>query len=312
MPEVTADYIRIPVRPASEFITGTYATISVSAREGIKAIIGRLSSKKNRDKSRIRTYLFARAKGWTMAKAREWLDANKRSTDMLREPMEESGDYSRQIDSRLEVREDKVTPEEGEPRTEGRITGYAVVWNAETQIGDPSWGFREVFERGAFKRTLQERDQVALWAHDRSQLPLGKRSNQTLRLTEDDYGLRAEIHLPDSQFARDLMESVRRGDIDGMSFGFIPTKWDEADGPDNPLRTVKEAILAEVSLVTLPQYVQTSIVDAREIAAQVRGVDIPDDEDTLDIDPDVEESESARRDYLIREDELDREADIDE
>lgn len=60
-PEETDDYIRIPVRDCK-----VTATITISAKEGIKGLYcGKIK--------KIRTYLFAKAKGWTMAKAKAWV-----------------------------------------------------------------------------------------------------------------------------------------------------------------------------------------------------------------------------------------------
>jgi len=60
-PEETDDYIRIPVRDCK-----VTATITISAKEGIKGLYcGKIK--------KIRTYLFAKAKNWTMAKAKAWV-----------------------------------------------------------------------------------------------------------------------------------------------------------------------------------------------------------------------------------------------
>jgi len=59
-PEETENYIRIPVRDCK--IT---ATITISAKEGIKGLYcGKIK--------KVATYLFDKAKGWTMAKAKKW------------------------------------------------------------------------------------------------------------------------------------------------------------------------------------------------------------------------------------------------
>lgn len=64
-PEETDDYIRIPIRECE--IT---ATITISDDEGIKALYcGKVK--------KIATYLFEKAKGWTMEKAKKWVDEHK-------------------------------------------------------------------------------------------------------------------------------------------------------------------------------------------------------------------------------------------
>ena len=56
------------------------------------------------------------------------------------------------------------------------------------------------------------------------------------------------------------MESIRRGDVDQMSFGFRTKKdeWDDTN-PNNIIRTLVEVELFDVSPVTYPAYPATSI-----------------------------------------------------
>nr|WP_236871308.1 HK97 family phage prohead protease [Brevibacillus laterosporus] len=49
---------------------------------------------------------------------------------------------------------------------------------------------------------------------------LGSTKNETLRLYEDDIGLRFELDLPNNTWGKDAYESIQRGDVDGVSFGF--------------------------------------------------------------------------------------------
>lgn len=145
----------------------------------------------------------------------------------------------------------EVRAAEGGGRT---IAGYAAVFNSETDIGGY---FREVIAPGAFADSISA-DVRALFDHDSAHV-LGRTKSGTLRLREDDKGLAVEIDLPDTQVARDLAASMERGDIDGMSFGFMVTKqeWDETQDP--PLRTIRGVELFEVSVVTFPAYPETSV-----------------------------------------------------
>ena len=137
----------------------------------------------------------------------------------------------------------------------GTVAGYAAVFNSETDIGG-MW--REVIAPGAFADTLANDDVLAYAAHDSARI-LGRTSSGTLRLREDARGLSAEIDLPDTTDGRDVGELVRRGDLKGMSFGFIVRKetWDETVDP--PLRTIQSASLIEVSAVGRPAYGDTSL-----------------------------------------------------
>ena len=147
--------------------------------------------------------------------------------------------------------------------TEGKtLRGLAAVYNSDSEdLG----GFIERIAPGAFKRSLDSSQDVrGFWNHD-SRLLLGRRSNGTLRLNDTDQGLAVEIDLPDTGFARDLAELVRRGDCDQMSFGFtLPERNAEAWEPheSNPRlrrRTISDLILHEVSAVSMPAYPETSL-----------------------------------------------------
>jgi uncharacterized protein len=142
---------------------------------------------------------------------------------------------------------------------EGRkLVGHAAVFNTETDLG---W-FREMIAPGAFKDSIQVDDVRALFNHD-SNFVLGRNKAGTLTLREDDLGLAVEIDPPDTQWARDLMHSMERGDISQMSFGFEiksseDQEWREEEGKKD-LRIVKRAKLWDVSPVTFPAYPDTDI-----------------------------------------------------
>jgi hypothetical protein len=79
---------------------------------------------------------------------------------------------------------------------------------------------------------------------------LGRNHAGTLSLVEDERGLKIEIIPPNTTWAKDLMESIRRGDVDQMSFGFR-TKQDEWDERD-PKSSSREANLKYIYLRKLP------------------------------------------------------------
>ncbi|ALC92066.1 hypothetical protein AM500_21415 [Bacillus sp. FJAT-18017] len=134
---------------------------------------------------------------------------------------------------------------EGEKK---RIVGYAVKWG---QRSVPIWGmFAEQFERGAFAESIND-DIYAAWNHNPSEI-LGRNTAGTLKLQEDEVGLRYEITPP--SWADKYVESIERGDVRGSSFIFRAEvdEWDETE--EMAVRTVKKAKLFEVSPVTTPAY----------------------------------------------------------
>ena len=152
----------------------------------------------------------------------------------------------RKLPSNLELRQD-----EGEESK--KIVGHAAVFDTPAEI----WGFEEVIKKGAFKDAIKEDDVRALWNHDPNYV-LGRTKSGTLELKEDNKGLAIENDPPDTQWAKDLQESMSRGDVDQMSFGFIveEEKWISRDGePD--LREIHKARLFDVSVVTFPAYEET-------------------------------------------------------
>lgn len=134
------------------------------------------------------------------------------------------------------------------------LVGYAAVFNSEADIG--GWWI-ETIAPGAFTETISG-DVRALVDHDHGRV-IGRTKSGTLRLSEDDKGLRVEIDVPNTTDGNDLWELVERGDISGMSFGFRVTKqeWDETVDP--PRRTIQKVDLMEVSAVAWPAFDDTEI-----------------------------------------------------
>lgn len=148
-----------------------------------------------------------------------------------------------------------------------KLAGLAVPYNRETVIipanamfeGSPE--VREMFMPGAMTKTLRESEQWALWAHD-ANMVLGRKGNGTLRLAETDAGVTFEIDVPDTAVVRDLVVApVKRGDVNGTSFGFWPLREDSETRDEGKVIVfkVREAGLLEVSPTPMPAYASTSV-----------------------------------------------------
>ncbi len=139
------------------------------------------------------------------------------------------------------------------------ISGYAVKWEMKSQTLGYWRRFKEQFKKGAFEESLKVEDQRALWSHDTSQV-LGRTKNGTLRLYEDSIGLRFELDLPPTTLGNDVYQTIKRGDVDGVSFGFqkVIEEWDEND-PDNIVRSITKAKLLEISPVAFPAYPDSTV-----------------------------------------------------
>jgi uncharacterized protein len=137
------------------------------------------------------------------------------------------------------------------------MVGHAAVFNERTDIG--GW-FDEVIESGAFKSSIKKDDVRALFNHDENYV-LGRNKAGTLKLSEDDHGLKVKIEPPDTQYARDLAVSIERGDINQMSFAFqvLDEEWIRGEKKEADLRKIKKVRLFDVSPVTFPAYEGTDI-----------------------------------------------------
>jgi Escherichia/Staphylococcus phage prohead protease len=148
------------------------------------------------------------------------------------------------------------------------IVGHGAVFNQEAEIWD---GIYEVVRAGAFLNTIQTADVRALKNHNPNYI-LGRNRAGTLRLSEDDTGLRYEIDVPDISYANDLYVSLQRGDISQSSYAFLPVRetWSRR-GDGTELRELHEVELFDVSPVTYPAFVGADAQARSALAAS--GID---------------------------------------
>lgn len=148
-----------------------------------------------------------------------------------------------------------IKDDDGKPK---KIEGHAAVFNQWSETLGYWFPYKEKVMPGAFTETIEKDDIRALFNHDPNYV-LGRNKSGTLELREDDQGLFVSITPPDTQWARDLMTSIARGDITQMSFGFkvISDRWGLEDGED--IRELHKVKLYDVSPVTFPAYPQTDV-----------------------------------------------------
>lgn len=150
------------------------------------------------------------------------------------------------------------------------ISGYASVYNQPTDKA----GFREVVKPTAFDRALRAKQDVrVLFNHDPSKI-LGRTKSGTAELFSDNKGLKFRCEMPNTTTGNDVMESIKRGDIDQCSFGFVPVKqaWVNTPDPADKNKTITtrelhDVDLADVSAVTYPAYQGTSVGEGRSMSA---------------------------------------------
>lgn len=150
----------------------------------------------------------------------------------------------------------KVELRDAEGDKPSLIAGYGAVFGKRSEnMGYGDVKFFEIIEPGAFDDVLSE-DVRGLFNHD-ANLILGRTRSKTLRLFVDATGLGYEIIPPDTQYARDLQVSLKRGDVDQSSFAFSlrkdGQKWVE-EGNVITRYIKKVSRLYDVSPVTYPAY----------------------------------------------------------
>ena len=161
----------------------------------------------------------------------------------------------RKIDAEMETR----TGENGEMVVEG----YATTFNMPYRLtGDDKITVNEQVDRNAFSGTDMS-DVIMQYDHEG---PVFARvSNGTLRLEEDDHGLKVIADLGGTERGRQLYEEIAGGYTNKMSFGFTVTgdkkeRRKDAEGHVTILRTItKIGKLFDVSAVSLPANDATEI-----------------------------------------------------
>ncbi|NCU28717.1 MAG: HK97 family phage prohead protease [Candidatus Moranbacteria bacterium] len=138
------------------------------------------------------------------------------------------------------------------------VVGHAAVFDSWSETLGGLFPFKEKVRKGAFVESLINDDIRALFNHDPNYV-LGRNKVGTLELTEDEVGLRVKIIPPETSWAKDLVTSIKRGDISQMSIGFIvlEDKWSTENGIDT--RELVKVRLFDVSTVTFPAYSQTDV-----------------------------------------------------
>lgn len=138
------------------------------------------------------------------------------------------------------------------------IEGHAAVFDSWSETLGGIFPFREIVRKGAFSESIGKDDIRALFNHDPNYV-LGRNRAGTLELAEDEVGLRVRILPPDTGWARDIVTSIRRGDITQMSIGFVveDDEWSTRDSMD--VREIRKVQLFDVSPVTFPAYTATDV-----------------------------------------------------
>lgn len=164
-------------------------------------------------------------------------------------------------DNNIEIRATNSTPVVSQDsRT---VEGYAVVFNSQSE----DLGFYETINPAAITEdVLMRSDVFCLFNHDQDKvLARSKYGTGSLQLQLDEQGLKYSFTAPNTDLGDELLEYLRRGDIDSSSFAFTVSTDEGSEvwttGTDG--RQYREILkideLHDVSPVWNPAYTSTSV-----------------------------------------------------
>lgn len=165
------------------------------------------------------------------------------------------------MEDRTEIRNTtfQVTAnEEDEKRT---VEGYALLFG----VSSDNLGFEEVIERGALDGVLGKSDVFALLNHDRTKgiLARAKNGSGSLSLEVDTKGLKYRFEAPKTALGNELLENLKRGEIDQSSFAFTVAdggeKWERQKNGVWKRTISKFERIYDVSPVYNAAYSKTSV-----------------------------------------------------
>lgn len=195
------------------------------------------------------------------------------------------------------------------------VEGYAIVFNSQSE----DLGFYETISPSAVTEdTINTSDVFCLFNHNPEKvLARSKYGKGSLTLVLDDRGLKYSFEVPNTELGNELLEHVRRGEIDGSSFAFIVSTddgsevWENINGTTH--RTInKIECLVDVSPVWTPAYSATSVsARAKEMLNTMEQEKLEQLDNDKDIKPTEEQVEEVEKETTDTE-EVDTKADEEE
>ncbi len=162
--------------------------------------------------------------------------------------------------SKLERRllEIRAVDNEGEKML---IEGYAIIFDQPATHDYGGRKFTETIRAGALDKA-DMKDVPLRYNHNDNVMIMARTRNKSLRLIQEEKGLKIQAELLDTQSNRDLYKAIQEGLIDKMSFAFtVADKGDTWTFGEKEIRREVHNIakLWDVSVVDTPFYDSTSI-----------------------------------------------------
>ena len=218
MPEITENFIHIPVRKVSEFVKDSLRTIDISQPRGIKALIGKLTSDPSGG-TKVQKYVFDKSK-WTLEAAKEWVKDNKSMDEKMNKKMQLTG---------------YVDKDKHDEDVKNGILAVSVA----TDLSEDRDG--EVVNPAGLDTNNFMRNPVLLFAHNYRETPIGK----ILELKKEDNRIlfKSQFNLDDPR-GKSIFNMFQKGFLNAFSIGFIPK---EIEG-----NIFTKSELLEISAVPVP------------------------------------------------------------
>lgn len=185
------------------------------------------------------------------------------------------------------------------------VEGYAALYGVPSKmLVEAGRGIIEVIEKGAFDKAVenvnnQSIDCVATFQHDRDTL-LARTKSGTLQLKSDEKGLWFRFEVPNTTVGRDIVEQLKRGDLNQCSFvAFAPMSNVKLERREDGLfdQTVSEfTILRDIALVIDPAYEETYVDEVK------RSIEAFEDEELKTKRSAEEAEELAKKEVADKED----------
>lgn len=164
----------------------------------------------------------------------------------------------------MEVRIQPKTLEIRSDDDDGRtIKGYPIVFGKpSTDLG----GFVEYVDEDALK-DVDTSHVYLIYGHEFNDV-LARADAGNLETGVDKKGMWFRAHLPNTTIADDVLENIRVGNVQGMSFGFKVGRDSWSRGMDGlDVRHIKQIEeLREITLTPIPAYPDTTVAIARRDA----------------------------------------------
>ncbi|MDR1882999.1 MAG: HK97 family phage prohead protease [Prevotella sp.] len=186
----------------------------------------------------------------------------------------------------------QVTVSDGEESR--KVEGYALLFDTKSD----GLSFEEVIERGALDGVLEKSDVLTLMNHDpyRGVLARWKKQAGSLNLSVDTKGLKYEFDAPKTSLGDELLENIRRGEVDSSSFAFTVEKdmWEKKSNGTWKRTINKIERLYDVSPVYNAAYSKTSVYMRSANDDQIDAQSLVDEQERM-----LQESEARKKEADI-------------